>query len=301
MFFLSTCLPQVGHCWILRGPQKNECLSLNHKKPGRGRLWLPSLRGYMLKKCVRVASIYNIYIYDVRIRGVHGESFVFPASLFVFEGQQCKRVGVVQGFYLLLISGESESAESEKDPQKNVWHLQKAGLFEGFLRKYPPRNEHIPYQGTFEDDFPCRQVGYVIVPWRVLLFHLSPLQSNLQSEEAFFFSSNKTLGGRPWSTSIVRQAWGEHLQQHWPICFWSNRWIWTKPMQNCRLICHGKMDQNGANLKRVKTNSFWRIIQLLQKDLRLRSLPWEIRSKIGIWYNRMYNGLFLVEVLLGLD
>ena len=43
------------------------------------------------------------------------------------------------------------------------------------------------------------------------------------------------IGDRPWSTSIVRQAWGEHLQQHWPICFWSNKWIWTKPMQNCRL------------------------------------------------------------------
>ena len=88
------------------------------------------------------------------------------------------------GFYLLLILG---NLNLRRIPPKNVWHLQKAGLFEGFLRKYPPGNEHIPYQGTLEDDFPFPQVGYVIVPWRVLLFHLSPSSPIFNPKRRFFF------------------------------------------------------------------------------------------------------------------
>ena len=30
-----------------------------------------------------------------------------------------------------------------------------------FTQAYPHRNYHIPYQGTFEDDFPFPKVGYV--------------------------------------------------------------------------------------------------------------------------------------------
>ena len=43
-------------------------------------------------------------------------------------------------------------------------------FFSGVVRlhKYPPGNEHIPSKDNFEDDFPFPQVGYVIVPRRVV-------------------------------------------------------------------------------------------------------------------------------------
>ena len=82
----------------------------------------------------------------------------------------------------MLLKGRSFFvAESEK---KVGGQQQKRPFFRGY-----PSTKISPTNGTFEDDFPLPQVGYVIVPWRVKA--LVGLRSHNPSKPSIFRNRKK--------------------------------------------------------------------------------------------------------------
>ena len=84
---------------------------------------------------------------------------------------------------------------------------------------YPPGNQHIPSQITFEDDFPFPKVGYVIVSWRAPSLKLAGLVQTILRIVGFregicFILPPRSLTARPWKMMVGRRSFprkGSHV------------------------------------------------------------------------------------------
>ena len=84
---------------------------------------------------------------------------------------------------------------------------------------YPPGNQHIPSQITFEDDFPFPKVGYVIVSWRAPSLKLAGLVQTILRIVGFregtcFILPPRSLTVRPWKMMVGRRSFprkGSHV------------------------------------------------------------------------------------------
>ena len=87
----------------------------------------------------------------------------------------------------MLLKGRSFFV-AESEEKKWEGNNKKRPFFRGY-----PSTKISPTNGTFEDDFPLPQVGYVIVPWRVKA--LVGLRSHNPSKPSIFRNRRRPLDG----------------------------------------------------------------------------------------------------------